>query len=180
MISVFCFLYLLKALQRDGGPLDYTVSICNWSPAPVSVLSSIHYLVSLVSDRYLVHLILSGCRPGCSSWPLPLPTPSRRLASILLHAIADHPLMLLTQCPVHPPRALISLECAPPNTGPEPSPTAAPLACITSQSGNTAPFLVQHFQWNSQRRGPQSQMNGSFHFVTQSPPCRNVSHTDWG
>lgn len=139
-----------------------------------------HYLVSLVSDTCLVHLILSGCRLGCSSWPLPLPTASRRLASALLRAIADHSLMLLLQCLVHPPRALISLESTPPNTGPELSPTGALLACVTSQSGDTASFLVQHSQWGSQRRGAQSQSFASFHFVIRSPPCRNVYHTDWG
>lgn len=107
---------------------------------PVSVLSSSHYLVSLASDTCLVHIILSGCQPRCSSWPLPLPTASRRLASALLHATAGHPLMLLTQWPVHPPRALISLESAPPNTGPELFPHHC-TACLSHQPvGKHGPF----------------------------------------
>ena len=43
---------------------------------------------------------------------------ARRLVSALLCAVADHPLMPLTLCPVHPPRALVSPGSTPPSTGP--------------------------------------------------------------
>lgn len=88
-----------------------------------------------------MHLIVSGCRLGCSSWPLPLPAASRRLASALLRAIASHSLMLLPQCLVHPPRTLISLESTPPNTGPELSP---PLHCLPASpaSQETRPLSL--------------------------------------
>lgn len=154
------------------------------SSTPLSAVS----LLAPVSDTCRVYLILQGCRPRCSPWPLPLPLPPEVYP--LLCATADHlphsrPLMLLILCQSAHPRALVCFdlqtpsESAPPSTGPELY-LHNRTACLCHQPVRRRPpfpcsALSEGFPKESHSG---SQSHASFSFVTPSSPCRGVWYTD--